>query len=114
MNNQSLVGRPQKYDSLYAALDNNALYSPALIANFAEESGYILSRDLKVIKMEKQRIRIATARLFNYHLPEVSDGLVQLNGSIYCGWYGRTIKNKLGVRMEDEDGTIELGMGDES
>lgn len=84
------VGRPLKYKELIYDLEDDVIYSPAKIANHAQESGYILSRDKSVIRLHKQRIRIALARISSYRrFPDNGDGFVTAPGqAVTVGWFG--------------------------
>ena len=91
------VGRPLKYAHLLIALDDNAVYSPAMIARYGEETG-LLRTDLSraSLKKQRQRIRHTLARYrINHDFPETGDGTVRVPGqSISLGWYGRRWKEE--------------------
>jgi len=89
------VGRPLKYAHLLIALEDNVVYSPALVARYGEIKG-ILRTDLSPKQLQKQRVRIrhTLARYrINHEFPKDGDGHVRLPGqSISVGWYGRRWK----------------------
>lgn len=91
------IGRPLKYKELIYDLTDDVIYSPASIANHAQESGYILSLDREEIRLQKQRIRIALARLSSYRgFPENGDGLVTIPGqATTVGWLGSRWKQSM-------------------
>ena len=99
------IGRPLKYKELIYDLDDDIIYSPARIANHAQESGYILSLDHDVIRLQKQRIRIALARLSSYRgFPENGDGLVTLPGqATTVGWLGSRWKQSMTELKQEAD-----------
>ncbi len=83
------IGRPMKYDRILTALDNEEIYSPAAIARFARDHGF-LKGDEATIRLDMQRIRIALGRLSNNRsFPDEGDGLVAVKGQKPIpGWYG--------------------------
>ncbi|MCP4406171.1 MAG: hypothetical protein GY807_00085 [Gammaproteobacteria bacterium] len=86
------VGRPRKYVPLMAALDDDELYSPAVIARIAQGQG-LLAPFLTEESNEDQvmqRIRIAMIRISNLHnFPDEGDGQVRIEGQAPVpGWFG--------------------------
>lgn len=79
-----------KYADLINALDRLTIYTPALVARFADERGYIEERDPAKHKKLLLRIRIAMGRFSNnkgFH--DAGDGVVTLKGQAPTpGWYG--------------------------
>ena len=86
------MARRHKYLFILDALEEDEVYSPALIARFAEAKG--LLADLLAEEPDKalvmQRIRIALAHLpRNHHFPDFGDKMVSLEGRAPTpGWYG--------------------------
>jgi hypothetical protein len=79
------------YKSLIEKLDEDTLYSPSLIARFAEEHGLLPGGDTRApLQIKKQRIRIALGRFSNNHdFPDEGDGMVTIRGQAPTpGWYG--------------------------
>lgn len=79
-----------KYDNLVKALEDNKIYTPSTIANFADENNWVDARDPEVRRLELQRIRIAMGRYSNNHgFPDDGDGTVTVRGQPPTpGWYG--------------------------
>lgn len=79
-----------KYNKIIEALDENTLYTPASIADFALEEGFITDRTKEARKNRRNRIRIALGRFSNNHqFPGSGDGMVTLEGQAPTpGWYG--------------------------
>lgn len=84
------IGRPMKYKKIIETLDKNSLFTPATIANFAEEKGLLEGTNLRERRLEKQRIRIALGRFSNNHgFPDEGDGMVTLRGQAPTpAWFG--------------------------
>ena len=83
-------GRPLKYKNILLQLQDHKLYSPATIAQFAEENQFFKSAEPQGQKLERQRIRIAMGRLSNSHrFPDEGDGQVKKPGQRPLpGWFG--------------------------
>ncbi len=86
------VGRPRKYASIIDALDDDELFSPAVIARIARDKG-LLAPFLKNEPNEAQvmqRVRIALIRLSNLHsFPDEGDGQVRIEGQAPVpAWFG--------------------------
>ncbi len=79
------IGRPMKYRDLLLALETHELYTPAKVADFAVERGFI-PEDF----VARQRVRIAMGRYTNNHrFPDEGDGLVSSPGQAPTpGWFG--------------------------
>ncbi len=79
------AGRPMKYAHIIESLKEDALYSPATIARFAEANGLLPMADHPL-----QRVKVAMGRLRAYHnFPKQGDGTIHLSGQ--CpkpGWFG--------------------------
>ena len=84
------IGRPMKYRKLIERLEEDELYTPATIAMFADELGFIRDGDEKSKRLDHQRIRIALGRFSNNHgFPDEGDGMVTIKGqSPTPGWFG--------------------------
>ncbi|CAM2009501.1 hypothetical protein [Acanthopleuribacter pedis] len=91
------TGRPMKYAVIIEQLDEDDLYTPATIADFAEEIGFIDSRDPERHRLERQRVRIAMGRFSNNHkFPDEGDGFVTLRGQPPIpAWFGWRWKNAI-------------------
>lgn len=89
------VGRPMKYGVIIQHLDDHELYTPALIAQFAQEHGY-LDGDVD-LKHAYQRARIAMGRFSNNHrFPDKGDGIITARGQAPTpAWYGWRWKSAL-------------------
>ena len=79
-----------KYNTIIEALNQDTLYSPASIANFALEEGFVTGKTKKAKSDARNRIRIAMGRFSNNHqFPDSGDGVVILEGQAPTpGWYG--------------------------
>lgn len=79
-----------KYKILIEMLDEDQIYTPATIAAFAEEKGFIQVQESARRRLEKQRIRIALGRFSNNHeFPDQGDGMVTIRGQAPTpGWFG--------------------------
>ena len=79
--------RASKYRHIIASLEDDTLYSAAMIARHAQEKGFLKGED---IRLERNRIRIALNRHSTLHeFPDEGDGLVTLPGCAPApGWYG--------------------------
>jgi len=79
-----------KYKKLIELLDEDELYTPAVIAAFAEETGFIQADDKATLRLERQRVRIAMGRFSNNHcFPDEGDGMITIRGqSPTPGWFG--------------------------
>ena len=87
------IGRPMKYKNLIMTLDERVIYTPALIARFAAENGYIEAYEAMTPReqnLAKQRIRISLGRFAkNNGFPPDGDGMIRLPGQApNCGWFG--------------------------
>jgi hypothetical protein len=84
------VGRPIKYKPIIEALDEDTLYTPATIANFAFDRGLFKEVNAAKVRIQKQRIRIAMGRFSNIHaFPDEGDGMVSIKGQAPTpGWFG--------------------------
>ena len=77
-----------KYRKVIETLEEDDLYTPATIAAFAIEIGFLpLGPNLR---LDKQRVRIAMGRFSNnHHFPDEGDGMVTLRGQAPTpGWFG--------------------------
>lgn len=79
-----------KYSDLLRALERNKVYSPALIANLAAETGYLDEKDPLKCRSIKQRIRVSLSRFSNNHFfPDEGDNMVEMKGQAPTpGWFG--------------------------
>ena len=79
-----------KYRNIIVKLDPNTLYTPATIAIFAEEFGFLDTSDFRRLRLAKQRIRIALGRFSNNRqFPDEGDGMVTIRGQAPTpGWFG--------------------------
>ncbi|CAM2009156.1 hypothetical protein [Acanthopleuribacter pedis] len=79
-----------KYSIIIEQLDEDEIYTPATIADFAEQIGYIDTSDPERYRLERQRVRIAMGRFSNNHrFPDEGDGFVTLRGQPPIpGWFG--------------------------
>ncbi|MBO1320347.1 hypothetical protein [Acanthopleuribacter pedis] len=80
-----------KYSILIEQLDEDEIYTPATIADFAEVSGFIdAPKDTNEYRLARQRVRIAMGRFSNNHrFPDEGDGFVTLKGQPPIpGWFG--------------------------
>ncbi len=86
------VGRPRKYATIIAALDDDELYSPAVIPRFAKGQGLLAPFLTEGVSEARviQRIRIAMVRLSNLHnFPDEGDGQVIIVGQAPVpAWFG--------------------------
>ena len=84
------IGRPMKYNILIEALDDDQLYTPATIVNFALANKLIKATAPQDIRLERQRIRISLGRFSNNHqFPDEGDGMVKIKGQAPIpGWFG--------------------------
>ncbi len=91
------IGRPLKYRSLLLALETHELYTPAKVADFAIEHGFI-PEEFEA----RQRVRIAMGRYTNNHgFPDEGDGLVSSPGQAPTpGWFGWRYRQTV---LESED-----------
>ena len=86
-------GFPQsmtKYVNLIKALDPDTVYTPAAIAQFGRDNGYIEGATPEKRFSTYQRIRIAMGRFAaNRPFPTRGDGMVLIKGQAPTpGWYG--------------------------
>ena len=81
------IGRPMKYKHIIEQLEDDKVYSPALIAREAITAG-ILERG------DRQKARHTLSRLSNNHaFPAEGDGLVRIPGqTATIGWHGKRWK----------------------
>ena len=80
-----------KYADLLDQLDEHTLFSPAVIALIAKETGYIdPNLPPKELQLHKQRIRITMGRLSkNRKFPDEGDGYRRLpNQAAMPAWFG--------------------------
>ncbi|MBO1317961.1 hypothetical protein [Acanthopleuribacter pedis] len=79
-----------KYSELIEQLNEDEIYTPATIADYAETIGYISGQDPEEVRLVRQRIRIAMGRFSNNHnFPDEGDGFVTLRGQPPTpGWFG--------------------------
>ncbi len=91
------IGRPMKYSGILLQLEDDDLYTPALIADFAEAKGILKESDGQKRRLERQRLRIALGRYSNnHHFPDEGDGMVTISGqSPTPGWFGWRWKEAL-------------------
>jgi len=84
------IGRPSKYGQILRKLEDDDLYTPASVADFAIEKGFIEGEDAKALRLARQRVRIAMARWTdNKGFPDEGDGHVTLKGQAPTpGWFG--------------------------
>ena len=87
-------GRPMRYAHLLIALDDEQVYSPALIAEYGFAQGLFDSEQMENAEETRLLVRHTLARLAkNRRLPIEGDGLVRLKGqSVSIGWKGQTWK----------------------
>ena len=98
------IGRPMKYKTLIENLDPEDLYTPATIARFAEQNGFLeQGLSTEKIRLAKQRIRIALGRFSNNHqFPDEGDGMVTIKGqSPTPGWFGRRWKAEVAGKLSE-------------
>ena len=85
-------GRPMKYKALLLALEDEETYTPATIAMFAEDNGFLQSdpNDQRERRLEKTRIRITLGRFTNNnHFPDEGDDKITLKGQPPIpAWFG--------------------------
>ena len=81
-----LSGRPLKYAHVIEMLEDDNIYAPGTIAQFAKVSG--LLPELTTVSLA--RLRIAMCRLKAYHnFPEKGDGLIRMPGQQpFPAWFG--------------------------
>jgi len=98
-------GRPLKYDEVLMSLQDEALYTPADIADLAMAMG--IGRELPEVdaKLMRTRIRMTMGRYGkNHHFPTEGDGMVQRRGQAPTpAWRGRRGKEKAG-RLRNQPG----------
>lgn len=84
------TGRPMKYSSIIELLDEDQVYTPALIADFAESHGLIPPSNTEEGLLARRRVRIAMGRFSNNHrFPDEGDGFVTLRGQPPVpAWFG--------------------------
>jgi len=84
------IGRPLKYQHILERLENDEIYSPAAISRFALERGLIDGSTSEERTAARHRVRIAMARLSNYHgFPDEGDALISLpRHRPMPAWYG--------------------------
>ena len=84
----NIPAHQMKYESLIESLDPDTLYTPASIANFAEELGVLDAATTP--DKAKARIRSAMGWLARKYLGKSGDDIVIAPGQRpYWGWYGR-------------------------
>ena len=83
-------GRPMKYKALLGALEPDRVYTPAMIARFAQKQNILVSESKKDTQKTYQRIRINMGQFArNHRFPKEGDGLVFLPGQApTVGWLG--------------------------
>ena len=84
------LGRPMKYNKLIVQLEDDVLYTPASIAVFAVDCGFIGADAPEVLRRKKQRVRISLGRFSNNHaFPDEGDGMLRLAGQAPTpAWFG--------------------------
>ena len=84
------AGRPLKYKALLDELEPGTVYTPAMIARFANEHRALFSKSKKDTQKTYQQIRICMAIFARTHrFPKEGDGLVFLSGQApTVGWLG--------------------------
>lgn len=84
------MGRPSKYAGLIKKLEEDEIYSPSTIADFAEQIGFIKTDDPEQHFLDRRRIRIAMGRFSNAHnFPDEGDGFITLRGQQPTpAWFG--------------------------
>ena len=90
---QSTRGHSSKYVELISELEPGTAYTPATIAWFAEDRGFLEideTSSIEDIRLAKQRVRINMGRLSQKScFPEMGDELVKIPGqSPTPGWLG--------------------------
>jgi len=91
------IGRPMRYGEIIHALDDQTLYSPALIASLGVDIGLIEGETVEEVKINRGRCRHALGRLvINHSFPDEGDGLVSVPGQAPTpGWFGWRFKETL-------------------
>jgi len=88
-------GRPHKYAAIINTLEDETLYSPASMAQFAKDAGLLDQEGPDYVPY--QRLRVTMGRnANNHHFPDEGDGLITLPGQSPCpGWFGWRWKSML-------------------
>ena len=87
-------GRPRAYQRVITALDDETLYTPAMIADI----GVAHIDNPKMKSKFYQRIRITLARYARKHFPRQGDGIVERPGqAAMVGYSGRRWKDTYGA-----------------
>ena len=83
------IGRPMKYKQILENLDDNAVYTAAMVAETASQLN-MLSEDPVERQKEKKLIRHTMVRLTqNHKFPRPGDEIVKLKKQrARNGWYG--------------------------
>ena len=86
------IGRPRIYNEIIKMLREDELYTPAVIAQFAEAHDMLPNHPQtpEQIRLAKQRIRISMIRYATIrNFQAYSDGMVKLKGQAPTpGWFG--------------------------
>lgn len=86
-------GPPKVYYPVVAMLDDDKIYTPSMIADFAIRKNY-LDKTQEERLLIRRRIRISLARFAsNNHFPKRGDKLINLPGQVFIpGYFGRRWK----------------------
>jgi len=89
-------GRPLKYDKVLMALEDDALYTPADIADLAMAMGIGSKHPDANQKLAYTRVRITMGRFGkNHNFPMEGDGMIKRKGQAPTpAWLGRRWKEK--------------------
>ena len=87
-------GRPPKYNHIIKALDPETVYSPSMIASFAQQEQLEpFDKELTTTEKREQRVRVrmAMGRRSNRHdFPKGGDALAFVKGQApVAGWCGK-------------------------
>lgn len=91
-------GRPMKYAHFLAVLDDFTVYCPSSIVANGEKLGFFQKGlSSKMLRLQKQRVRIALGRYsYKQNFPAGGDGLVLIKGQAPIpGWFGARWKSSL-------------------
>jgi len=96
------MGRPMKYAQILASLEDDELYTPAMIADFGLALGFRDRNPNVNEKLLRTRIRINLAHLArSRHFPKEGDGSVMRWGQAPTpGWLGNRWKETIPEEWE--------------